>query len=55
LLAAGTVSVSAEQVYRERREPGVIVKAIRVVRSIFKPQTNSDIVIPPLPAPTPHP
>lgn len=51
LITLGTVSASAGQVRRERQERGALDRAIRVVKSVFRPKTHGDILIPPLPTP----
>lgn len=57
LIAFGTASASAEHV--RSLEPAdrrpFIGRVIRMVRSILRPQTNGDLLIPPTPAPAPRP
>ena len=56
LVAFGTVSASAEHVRSlERADRPFIGRVVRVVKSIFRPQTNGDILTPPTPAPAPRP
>ena len=55
-VAFGTVSASAEHVRSlERSDRPFIGRVVRVVRAIFRPQTNGDILTPPTPAPAPRP
>ena len=56
LIAFGTVSASAEEVRRpDRGDRFTISRFVRTVKSILKPQTNSDGLTPPVPAPAPGP
>ena len=56
LIAFGTVSASAEEVRRpDRGDRFTISRFVRAVKSILRPQTNSDVLTPPLPAPGPRP
>jgi hypothetical protein len=56
LIVFGTASASAEHVRSlEPADRTFMGRFIRVVRSIFRPQTNGDVLTPPTPAPAPRP
>ncbi|HEY0371620.1 MAG TPA: hypothetical protein VGD79_06440 [Thermoanaerobaculia bacterium] len=55
LIVFGALSAPAEQLRRERDQQGTLQRLVRAVRSILRPQTNGDVLIPPTPAPQPRP
>lgn len=55
LIILGALSAPAAQLPREREERGTIQRVVRAVKSMFRPRTNSDILMPPTPAPQPRP
>lgn len=53
VIAALFVCRSATKTSKDREERGPLARVVRVVKSIFGVQTNSDGLTPPLPAPRP--